>query len=454
VADELATSLSSATDTDKIRPDAARPNPPEKGQSAIAVARVLVLIGGLAIVALGVLGGLAAILSALLGPQSQAMVMVTFGFSLLLLCLGLGSALAWTAWQSIQERSSRPFRPHRVWILGALFVLAVAAGQLILQLEVLPLLTFPPLHVAAAVLPPATVLALVSRSLGGSSSQRDAVLQLGSGAFVATTLAIALELMVVLGLVGAILAVIALQPGGLEQIQGLTQQMQGQSAGAPSWIEDPAELVSLARSPIVVGAAFLIVVVLVPLIEEATKAVGVVLRWYRRPNLSQAYLWGLAGGAGFALVEGLFNSLGGLDVWALAVSVRVGASLLHCFNGALMGIAWFNILARRRWLRGAALYAIAVGIHGLWNGVSAGMAFLSLDALMGVNAPSDGGLAGAGMFVLLSLLLSMIVALGLALAGLTRYVHRQAVATSGPQPAVVSPRVQNDKSNTAAEAIE
>jgi hypothetical protein len=260
--------------------------------------------------------------------------------------------------------------------------------------------------------------------------------------------------MVVLGLVVAILAVIALQPGGLEQIQGLAEQMQRQSAGGPSWIEDPAELASLARSPVVVGAAFLVVVMLVPLIEEATKAVGVILRWYRQPNLSQAYLWGLAGGAGFALVEGLFNSLGGLDVWALAVSVRVGASLLHCFNGALMGIAWYNILARRQWLRGAALYAIAVGIHGLWNGVSAGMAFLSLDALLGDTAASGGGLAGTGMFVLLSLLLSMIVALGLGLAGLTQYVRRQAVATSGPQLAVVSPLAQNGKSNGTAEAAE
>jgi hypothetical protein len=112
-----------------------------------------------------------------------------------------------------------------------------------------------------------------------------------------------------------------------------------------------------------------------------------------------------------------------------------------------MGIAWYNILARRQWLRGAALYAIAVGIHGLWNGASAGMAFLSLDALLGDTAASGGGLAGAGMLVLLSLLLSMIVALAFGLAGLTQYVRRQAVATSGPQPAVASPLAQNGKSN-------
>jgi hypothetical protein len=172
---------------------------------------------------------------------------------------------------------------------------------------------------------------------------------------------------------------------------------------------------------------------------------GVVLRWYRRPNLSQAFLWGLAGGAGFALVEGLFNSLGGLDVWVLAVFARVGASLLHCFNGALMGIAWYSILSQRRWLQGAGLYALAVGVHGLWNALSVGMAFLSLDTLAVDPAAANGGLTGAGMFVLIAMLVAMVVALGLGLARLTQYVRRQSGTALDLQAGGASPGLEEDE---------
>jgi RsiW-degrading membrane proteinase PrsW (M82 family) len=161
---------------------------------------------------------------------------------------------------------------------------------------------------------------------------------------------------------------------------------------------------------------------IVPVIEEGVKAIGVGLMAYRRPSLAQAYLWGVAGGAGFALAEGLFNSAGGLDVWAVVALLRVGATLLHSVTGGLMGIAWYSVLAGRRWLRGLGLYAASVVVHALWNTLAAGMTLVSLATMSGEMTDANQGLVGMGIFGLLALLLLLALVVTLGLVGLTRYV--------------------------------
>ena len=131
-----------------------------------------------------------------------------------------------------------------------------------------------------------------------------------------------LPALLILAILVVTLVAVALQPGGLEQVHALVDRLQD-----PTWLEKPAQPADLVRSPLILSVAFLVFAILVPLIEEAVKTIGVPLRAYRRPGLAQAFLWGLAGGAGFALAEGLFNSLGGFDAWAATVTLRVGATL-------------------------------------------------------------------------------------------------------------------------------
>ena len=154
----------------------------------LGVARVLVLVGALGIVAVGLLGGGAAVLFALLEPGSDQVHIITLGFSLLALTLVLGSALAWQSWQSIQGRGSGRFQMRRVWLLVVGYVLVLAVGQLVLSLDMLTPLVFPILHVAAASLPPLIVLALVGHVLGEHARWRGIVLQLGSGALLSTAM--------------------------------------------------------------------------------------------------------------------------------------------------------------------------------------------------------------------------------------------------------------------------
>jgi hypothetical protein len=218
--------------------------------------------------------------------------------------------------------------------------------------------------------------------------------------------------------VAVVLAAVALQPGGPDLLQTLTDHLQD-----ISWLQDPGSLSALATSPIVVVAALVVVAGIIPIIEEAVKTVGVGLLAYRRPRLSQAFLWGLACGAGFAMAEGLLNTAGGLDAWAFVVTLRVGAALLHTFTGGLMGVAWYYALVERRWPRWLGLYTASVGLHGLWNALAAGVAFISL-ASGDVEMPyPSSGLAGIGITATLVLLVFLVVSVGLGMVALTRYVR-------------------------------
>jgi len=338
-------------------------------------AQVLVVIGGLGIAVVG--GGLSIVglLVGLLDPRSDARLTATLSLSLLVLTVSLGLALAWQGWQASQD------------------------------------------------------LAAVGRSLSGATRWREMVLQLGSGAFVSTLLAFSLELFIVVGLITVTLLLIAMRPDGLEAIQAFAGHLQDET-----WLQEPANLGSLLMSPGVALLAAVVFVGVIPLVEEAIKTVGVPLLAYRRPGMAQAFLWGLAGGAGFAVAEGLFNTLGGLDAWALIISMRVGATLLHCLTGGLMGLAWYYLLRENRWLRALGLYALSVGLHSLWNGLAGLATAVSLAGLRFEGGSDSLGLTALGLLAVAGLLLALALAVGVGLAVATRFVRHRSFSRGGVPP--------------------
>lgn len=393
----------------------------------LALARVLALIGGLSAAAIGTLIASLSVLTSLLEGQGAPVTMVTFALSIVFVTVGLGLAVAWQSLQAIQGRPSRRFRPPRAWPLVVLFVLAVVAGQIVLSLDLLPAATFPPFHIVAAFLPPLCILAAAGRALAGRASWREMILQLGSGALLSVPLAFVLEGILIFGLVLLAAFGVAMRPGGEEVVQRFGELLQSTPA-----LEDPEALVALVRSPFIIVAVLAVVAGAVPLIEEAIKALGVPLLAYRRPGMSQAVLWGLAGGAGFALVEGLLNTLGGLQGWALVVLVRLGATLLHCLTGALMGLAWYEGLRRwRRW-RMLGLYGGSVAIHAFWNVLSVGISFLSLGAAGSDPSVTAILLSGLSLGLVVGLVGTALL-MSLVLAWLLRYVRRH-----DPPPATLA----------------
>jgi len=386
--------------------------------------RSLSLIAALAITAVGAMLGFLSIAMALVSSGPDTLSFVTLGASLSILSLTLGSASAWHAWQAIRGTSSTPFRPKRIWLLAVLYLLTLVLGQAMLSASLLSSLVFPLLHAAAAALPALFILTLMGRTLGGATVWRDMILQTASGAFLATPLAFIVEMATILLIAVATFLGLASQPGGQDLMLRVTPYLHDGTL-----LLDSRALVSTALSPVVIVGAFALMAGIVPIIEESVKTIGVAILAYRQPSLPQAILWGATAGAGFAITEGMLNAAVDLGTWLPVVVVRIGATLLHCTTGALMGLAWHQMLGRHRWSRGLALYVLSVTVHGLWNGLALAMTLLSLRELESEAIAADHMITSLGTLGILSLLGILTLVMAVGLAGLTLYARRQAQAS-------------------------
>jgi RsiW-degrading membrane proteinase PrsW (M82 family) len=353
-------------------------------------------IAGGALVLLGVGGGLLALalLLALRGALTAAEALPVAG--LMAFGLGLGVPVALQGWAGWQGCPSRPFNPPRTCWMCLALVLLIGLGTIVTALSLAPALLLPPIHVLAMICPPLVVLWLVGRGLNGmGGSWRDVVAGMAGGGILGTTASLVCEGLIGFALIVVVLTVVQLLPGGAERISVLTRDFED-LAGR----QDLAKLLELLLSPAVAISILGMFSVPVPLVEEffKTMAAGVAFRWMR-PRPGRAFLWGVAGGAGFALAENLFNGvLGGAQGWALGAMSRVAATTMHCFTGGLVGWGWGQLWTARRPLRLLGSYAVAVAIHGLWNAAAVGIALLG--ACTWVYEGDDGWIALAGLGIL------------------------------------------------------
>ncbi len=379
---------------------------------------IIALLGGAALVMIGLVSGaayllLALLLSAALAPLSS---MVSLA-SLAALCLGLGGLLLWHGWRAVRRVPDAPFCPPRLWAWLILLAVALGLGQAVLSYSLAPRLAFPPFHVLAGALPAVSVLAWVGRRLGRASRQRVVVGQVSSGITIAGPAAIVLVGLAALALVLALSLLVAMMPGGQQALQSLARQ-----------IQDPDNLLSLALTPAGLAGAFLLLVVISPLVEELLKPIGLLLV-RRRPGQAEAFLLGLAGAAGFAALEGVLNSTIDLDAWLSVALMRIGTSLMHCLAGGLVGLGWHALRSARRPWRAVGLYLSAVALHAVWNSIALGIAALSL------ASPTLGAaMASLGGALLLGALGLLIVACIVALALLVRWLQANLPAAEGMEP--------------------
>jgi len=357
-------------------------------------AKIIVTIAGFGIAFLGLLAGVLYFISPFISGGEIDLLSSTAGASFFALGVGLGLPLAWQGVSSLRGQPSRLFRTRPAWVLAAVFVVAVIFGQIVLTFDLASALTFPPFYILAAALPPLFFLVFVGRRLAGSDTRwRDVVLQLASGAFLATFLAFGVEAVFGLLSMVVVLALAALMPGGAAWLEELSVYLQD-----PRWLQNPESLYSPLLSPPILIALGLLVIVVAPMLEEFFKPLGVVMMRYRRPGKAQSFLWGLAGGAGFALAESLFNGASSLEGWAGVATMRVGATAMHCLGGGLMGLGWYYLFATRRPWRLLGAYAASVSLHSLWNVAASAMLVVSLSAAS--PATDEVGLALGGLVIL------------------------------------------------------
>ena len=381
----------------------------------LKVAKACVAVAGLSIALQGLLSGVLYFVLPLVYRKGQTdpLQMSIVGTVFLVLGLGLGLPLGWQGLSSLLGYPSRPFRPRLMGLLLALFVLALVVGQIILATDFFAPLVFPPFYVLGAALPPLIVMAFVGRRLSAAAVPvrwREVVLQTGSGAFLATFLALGLEATFGLFSLFAVLLAVALMPNGMAWLQELTANLQD-----PSWIADPVNLYQMLLSPPIAITLVLILVVIAPLGEELFKSLGVALMSYRQPGAARAFLWGVAGGAGFAIVEGLFSAAVALESWSAVVLLRVGTTLMHCLGSGLMGLGWYYLLRTRRPWHILATYAASVGLHVLWNMGAIGMVAISLGAMAAGADEVSLTLSGLGVLVLSAYLILLTLFMAFAI---------------------------------------
>jgi RsiW-degrading membrane proteinase PrsW (M82 family) len=112
--------------------------------------------------------------------------------------------------------------------------------------------------------------------------------------------------------------------------------------------------------------------VITPLIEEVLKTLGVWLFVKRKLTPAEGYIAGMICGAGFALIEGLFNLAGAATPgdWVGLVIGRAGGSLLHVFTGGLIGWGLAETWRSGKFQKYLLAFLGALIIHGLWNALA------------------------------------------------------------------------------------
>jgi RsiW-degrading membrane proteinase PrsW (M82 family) len=311
-------------------------------------------------------------------------------------------------------------------------VVSLSFGAVVTTQSLFPTILLPPIHAVAMGLPPLILLWLTGRALRGSGgSWREVVASIGGGGLLGTTLSFAAEAILVIAVaVVAALALLAV-PGGPKQLSELVSSLR-----EPMMLDDASSLLKLLANPAVALASVGVLGVAVPLIEESLKtlAVGVAGAWVR-PHRGRAFLWGVASGTGFAIVESLLNgAMAGQEGWIYGAFTRGAASVMHCFTGGLVGWAWGRLWEGRRVLRFLASLAGAVVIHGLWNTIAVALvALAAVSDLAGPEAPWQLA-SSAGIVVLASLL--GVLATGLAVS--LPVIGRRLAAGYRPAPTEVA----------------
>ncbi len=135
--------------------------------------------------------------------------------------------------------------------------------------------------------------------------------------------------------------------------------------------ESMSEVEALLGSPMVLLALTVFVAVIAPLVEELFKTLAVWSLLGLDISEGEGYVAGMLSGTAFALVEGMLyaaqTAMTPGNDWLYFLIGRFGGTLIHIFNGGLIGWALTKTRRDRNLARLLVIYALAFTIHGLWN---------------------------------------------------------------------------------------
>jgi len=258
-----------------------------------------------------------------------------------------------------------------LWIL--LFPVILVIGYLSTSVPSLSWLILPPMHVLAISLSVLWLLWVAAHNLPLGSPQRMWGV-FGSGLALSPFLIMIVESMIGLFILVLGVAAIATQPELVNKIRSLSEWI---SSSNPSQEAILQTIGPYLIKPVVVVSVLVFAAMIVPLIEEALKPVGVWLLWGRKITPGAGFAAGALSGAGYALAESLAVSSSGMQ-WASLVVARVGTAVVHILASGIMGWAIVQVWQGRRYFRLVLVYLVAISIHGFWNAMTLYFSFYAL----------------------------------------------------------------------------
>lgn len=249
------------------------------------------------------------------------------------------------------SRKSKPARANSsrwLYFVILLFPLLLIAIKKWEYSDAIPDWLFSLLVFLAIALPIVWMLRVASGKLWGKHSGRDASMFTWSVGMSTPFIMIVQMLLVIFLIIVVVLAVIDIPPiTGMDSIEAL--------------IQDPS----------IIFSVFLIITIVAPVTEELFKTLAIWPLMGLRISTREGYVAGLMSGAAFALFEGAMYAVQATMLqdndWVFFILGRLGGSLLHTFNGGLIGWAVAKTWQDKKVYRALIAYLIAMSVHALWN---------------------------------------------------------------------------------------
>ncbi len=265
---------------------------------------------------------------------------------------------------------------------------------------------FVPLTLLAVVIPVWWLVEFSRRGLPRSTPFREwGTLAIGLTAAPLLIMVIEISMLVVIAL--AVIIVLGSQPGFLDQLAKITQNLDLYQGG----IEQLEQLlVEMARNPVIASALFLMIGMLAPVVEELFKPMALWFLLKRPLKVSEGFSLGLISGGAFALLEsgGLVSQIT-RETWVQAVVLRAATGLLHIGLSGFVGYQLVSNWNRKRYGHAILNLFGAAGLHGAWNSLALVSSFSTAGTAAASAAefqPSLGNiLSVAGMLVVFGTIL-------------------------------------------------
>lgn len=280
---------------------------------------------------------------------------------------------------AIRGKPSAPARLPPARFVVIVFAVVLGMGNVVLNYDVAVDLLFPPLYLLAAALPTIGVLAWAGKRLGWPVSWRQ-----GSAALLAGSTISVIVTFILAAVISALFFILILP---FEFLADSAEDLLG--------LGGSGFLGRLVFSPYVI-VLLVITALQAPIPEEFSKAIGPRYINSRLQNERQAFVVGLASGAGFAILEnmlyeGIYAQWNGWS-WGGVALLRAIGSVLHPLCTGIIAVALFRERERAPgWFgRVGKAYLLAVGIHTLWNGGFNALLYLTgIDYYSGLGRSLD-----------------------------------------------------------------